>query len=55
MTKITESAIEQLFAKANEPKQIWLIPKASHEDLYEVAGREWERRIADFLKKNFAL
>jgi pimeloyl-ACP methyl ester carboxylesterase len=46
---------EQLFAKANEPKQLWLIPKASHEDLYEVAGREWERRIAEFLKKNFTL
>jgi len=42
---------EKLFALANEPKQIWIIKNAKHETLYENAGREFERRIRDFLKK----
>jgi fermentation-respiration switch protein FrsA (DUF1100 family) len=38
-----------LYARANEPKQLWLVPGAAHVDLYAAAKEEYERRVASFL------
>jgi len=43
---------ERLFEKAREPKKLWIIENAKHETLYENAGREFERRIRDFLNEH---
>jgi alpha-beta hydrolase superfamily lysophospholipase len=38
-----------LFAKAREPKRLWLVPGAAHVDLHGFARAEYERRILEFL------
>jgi alpha-beta hydrolase superfamily lysophospholipase len=47
------SSSERLYAKANAPKELWIVDGAAHETIYETAGREFERRIRDFLHKYF--
>ena len=39
---------KSIFSKANDPKQIWLVPKATHGETYNVATSEYEKRILDF-------
>lgn len=39
-----------LYARANEPKQLWIVAGAAHVDLYAVARREYETRVAAFLQ-----
>lgn len=39
----------ELFAKAREPKRLWLVPGAAHVDLHRFAGAEYERRVLGFL------
>lgn len=39
---------EQVFAAANEPKQLWLIEGARHHDMMEVGGEGYTRRICEF-------
>jgi dipeptidyl aminopeptidase/acylaminoacyl peptidase len=36
---------EQLFARAGEPKQLWLAPGANHTQVYDVYPAEYERRV----------
>jgi alpha-beta hydrolase superfamily lysophospholipase len=38
-----------LFARAREPKRLWLVPGAAHVDLHGFAGAEYERRVLGFL------
>lgn len=45
----TRSETEQLFNAAPEPKKLWLIRDAAHEDLYLFAGHEYEQNIQNFL------
>jgi hypothetical protein len=37
-----------LFAAANEPKQFWTIAGAGHNDILDVAGPQYGRRLRDF-------
>jgi uncharacterized protein len=39
-----------LFARANEPKQLWIVPKAGHVDLHRAATTEYEARLLKFLE-----
>ncbi len=39
---------EQLYASTGEPKQLWLIPGAKHNDMMEVGGEEYRRRVLHF-------
>lgn len=41
-----------LFAAAAEPKELWIIENAAHENLYARTGSEYERRILTFLEKS---
>jgi hypothetical protein len=39
---------EALFAAANHPKQSWWVSGAGHNDLYYLAGAEYEKQLRDF-------
>ena len=43
---------ELLYENANEPKELWLIPGAKHNDMAEVGGEEYRRRIVEFFTRN---
>lgn len=40
-----------LFKRAGEPKEIWLVPGAKHNQCAEVGGYEYKQRLADFYRK----
>jgi alpha-beta hydrolase superfamily lysophospholipase len=42
---------EKVYAAANEPKDLWLIPGARHHDMMEVGGEEYTCRITAFFEK----
>jgi pimeloyl-ACP methyl ester carboxylesterase len=42
---------EQVFAAANEPKELWLINGAKHNDMAEVGGEEYNRRVVGFIER----
>jgi pimeloyl-ACP methyl ester carboxylesterase len=39
-----------IYANANAPKELWVIPGARHQDFHGYAKAEYERRVLDFLK-----
>lgn len=43
---------EQVYAAANEPKELWLIPGARHNDMMTVGGKEYMKRIIEFFEKH---
>ncbi len=45
-TTLAES--ERLYAKASEPKQLWVVPDAHHEDFYEHDPDAYRQRVLDF-------
>ena len=47
----TAEETEALFAAAQEPKSLWLIKGAVHEDLHRFAGAAYETRVSSFLKQ----
>src|SRR4030095_15383143 len=47
-TTLEES--QHLFAAASEPKQLWIVKGAHHQDLYRFAPKEYEQRILEFLE-----
>ena len=44
--------VRALYAAAGEPKDIWMIPGASHGKCRELAGPEYDRRIRGFFDDN---
>ncbi|HEV2847042.1 MAG TPA: alpha/beta fold hydrolase [Thermoanaerobaculia bacterium] len=46
----TAEQTRRLFARAPEPKELWLVPGAAHVDLHGFAGEEYRRRILKFLE-----
>lgn len=47
-----ESEVRELYEKAGQPKELWIIPGADHAQCFKVAGLEFESRVAGFFKKN---
>ncbi len=47
-TTIEES--KQLFSALNEPKQMWIVPYAAHQDLSKIAPAEYEKRVYRFFQ-----
>ncbi len=45
---------EMVFQNANEPKQLWLIAGAKHNDIAEVGGEEYRRRILNFFNTHLS-
>jgi uncharacterized protein len=42
----------QMFSAAAEPKELWLVDGAAHEDLYQAAPQEYQSRILGFLNRH---
>ena len=40
-----------LFAAAPEPKTVWVVPGAAHQNFHDFARAEYERRVLDFLAR----
>jgi pimeloyl-ACP methyl ester carboxylesterase len=49
---MTEPDVRALFAVAKDPKQLWIIPDAVHAKCHQVAGLEYETRVAGFFNRN---
>jgi uncharacterized protein len=49
---IRHDMASRLFAKASEPKELWLIPGANHNQGLHVAGDEYRRRVVEFFDKH---
>ncbi|MBI5240277.1 MAG: alpha/beta hydrolase [Elusimicrobia bacterium] len=45
------SDVRALFSAAREPKELWLIPGASHGKCRELAGTDYDRRITEFFAR----
>jgi uncharacterized protein len=43
---------ESMFAAASEPKQLWMVEGAGHEDLYDFAPEEYELRVLRFFEES---
>jgi len=44
----TSAETRRIFEAAAEPKQLWLVTGATHQNLHEFASGEYERKIAAF-------
>jgi uncharacterized protein len=42
----------KLYESAEKPKMIWTIKNAKHETFYDVAKKEFEKRVKEFFKEN---
>jgi len=43
---------QALFDAAAEPKQLWIVPGAGHEDLRAFAPEAYEKKVLAFLAEN---
>lgn len=43
---------KQLFDAANEPKQLWIVDGAGHDDLWKFNAREYQSRVLEFFQTN---
>ena len=43
---------EAIYSKANQPKDIWLVPGAEHGDASEIEEQEYQNRIVSFFTEN---
>lgn len=46
----TPAQTRALFARAPEPKRLWLVPGAAHVDLERFAGAEYRRHVLEFIE-----
>lgn len=46
-----ERDVRKLFEAAGEPKQIWIVPDASHAHCHDAAGLEYEARVTGFFER----
>jgi len=51
--RTTPADAARLFAAAAEPKQLWIVPAAAHEDFHRITPAEYELRVLDFLNHAF--
>jgi fermentation-respiration switch protein FrsA (DUF1100 family) len=51
-TTIPPLNAEQIYAEARAPKEVWLIPGARHDNMWDVGGEEYRRRIIGFFEQH---
>ncbi|TPW21037.1 MAG: dipeptidyl aminopeptidases/acylaminoacyl-peptidase [Elusimicrobia bacterium] len=44
--------VKKVYDAAGQPKELWMIPGATHAKCREAAGREYDRRLTEFFSKN---
>lgn len=49
---INSTYSEMLYRNTGEPKELWLIQGAKHNDIAQVGGEEYKRRIINFFEKH---
>jgi alpha-beta hydrolase superfamily lysophospholipase len=49
-TYIKPEMAERLFARASEPKELWMVPLAKHNEALQIVGDEYRRRVLDFFQ-----
>ncbi len=52
LAKLDET--QRIYANANEPKQLWVIPGARHVNFYRVAPSDYEQRVLRFFSDRLA-
>ncbi len=50
----TPAETERLFHRCSEPKAMWLVPGATHKDVFEVGGLTYKQRVLEFLANSVA-
>jgi len=50
-TRVPADMSEALYAAARQPKRLWLVPYAGHNDVADIAGAEYFRVVESFLKQ----
>jgi hypothetical protein len=48
---IRPSYAHQVFDRANEPKELWMIPGATHSNTVQVGGERYRRTVAGFFER----
>ncbi len=48
-THTLPSDAREIFDQARKPKSWWLVPGATHVDIYGFAKRDYEQRVLDFV------
>ena len=51
---ITSTYSEMVYRNANEPKQLWLVKGARHDNMADVGGEEYPRRILEFFEESLS-
>ena len=51
----TVNDTQQLYAAAQAPKQLWLLPNVAHVDFLQAAGDEYRRRILAWFDKTLRI
>lgn len=51
---IPSTASEQVFANANPPRELWIIPGARHDNMWDVGGEEYRGRVIAFFERHLA-
>jgi uncharacterized protein len=51
---IPPSASEQIYANANPPRELWIIPHARHDNMWDVGGEEYRGRVVAFFERHLA-
>ncbi|MCI0680663.1 MAG: alpha/beta fold hydrolase [Gemmataceae bacterium] len=51
---IKPASARDLFARAGEPKELWLVDKAKHNQAIQTAGGDYQRRVRDFFDKHLS-
>ena len=49
---IEYSYSEMLYQNTGEPKELWLVPGAKHDDMAQVGGEAYNKRILDFFERH---
>ncbi|PCK08213.1 MAG: alpha/beta hydrolase [Alteromonadaceae bacterium] len=48
----TETETRQIYSRANEPKQLWIVKGAAHEDIYKKTPTQYKERVLGFLYRH---
>ena len=46
---------KELFVNATDPKELWIVENAAHQDLHLLAREEYENRILAFLDRHISV
>lgn len=44
----------RLYERCGDPRELWIVPGATHYDLYEVGGEVYRQNVLDFLRRRVA-